>query len=154
MNTRMRIIDYVLLALAVVCFLFTLVYGCVKLPRLPDLLPTHFNGAGQIDGWGGKSAAVAAPIVIGFLLLVILGPILFFPKLWNNTQGVPAYKLPRVIRATRTMMSLMLFFSEAFFAYTLVCVVHLSPLHPAATPICLVCLFIPISVTLIETFRK
>lgn len=154
MNTRPRIIDYVLLALAAASFLFTLVYGCVKLPHLPDLLPTHFNGAGQIDGWGGKSAAVSAPIVIGFLLLVILGPIQFFPQVWNNTQGVPAYKLPRVIRATRTMLCLMLFSSEAFFAYTLICAVHLSPMHGAATPIYLVCLFIPIGVTLIETFRK
>ena len=154
MNTRPRLIDYIFLGLAVLCFLFTLIYGCVKLPSLPDMLPSHFNSAGAIDGWSGKAGAVSAPIVFGFLLLVILGPIQFFPQIWNNTQGVPAYKLPRVIRATRTMMSLMLLSTEAFMAYTMVCAVHLSPLHPVATPIFMVLMFVPIVIVLVETFRK
>lgn len=154
MNTRPRLIDYIFLGLAVLCFLFTLIYGCVKLPSLPDLLPSHFNFAGAIDGWSGKAGAVSAPMVFGFIMLVILGPIQFFPQVWNNTQGVPAYKLPRLIRATRTMMSMMLFSSEAFMAYTLLCAVRLSPLHPAATPIYFVLIGVPIVVVLFETFRK
>lgn len=154
MNTRPRLIDYLFLGLSVLCFLFTLIYGCIKLPQLPDMLPSHFNFAGEIDGWSGKAGAVSAPIVFGFLMLVILGPIQFFPQVWNNTQGVPAYKLPRVIRATRTMMSLMLLSSEAFMAYTLLCSVHLTPMHPAATPIYFVLIGVPIVVVLFETFRK
>ena len=154
MNTRPRLIDYIFLGLSVLCFLFTLIYGCIKLPQLPDLLPSHYNFAGEIDGWSGKAGAVSAPIVFGFLLLVILGPIQFFPQIWNKTQGVPAYQLPRVIRATRTMMSLMLLSTEAFMAYTMVCAVHLSPLHPVATPIFMVLMFVPIVIVLVETFRK
>jgi len=154
MNTKPRLIDYILLGLSVLCFLFTLIYGCIKLPQLPDLLPSHYNFAGEIDGWSGKVGAVSAPIVFGFLMLVILGPIQFFPQVWNNTQGVPAYKLPRLIRATRTMMSLMLLSSEAFMAYTLLCSVHLTPMHPAATPIYFVLIGVPIVVVLFETFRK
>ena len=154
MNTRPRLIDYIFLGLAVLCFLFTLIYGCIKLPSLPDMLPSHFNFAGAIDGWSGKAGAVSAPMVFGFLMLVILGPIQFFPQVWNNTKGVPDYKLPRVIRATRTMMSPMLFSSEAFMAYPLLCAVHLSPLHPAATPIYFVLIGVPIVVVLFETFRK
>ena len=154
MKTKPRLIDYILLGVSVLCFLFTLIYGCVKLPQLPDLLPSHYNFAGEIDGWSGKVGAVSAPMVIGFILLVILGPIQFFPQVWNNTQGVPAYKLPRLIRATRTMMSLMLLSSEAFMAYTLLCSVHLTPMHPAATPIYFVLIGVPIVVVLFETFRK
>ena len=154
MNTKPRLMDYILLGLSVLCFLFTLICGCIKLPQLPDMLPSHFNFAGEIDGWSGKAGAVSAPIVFGFLMLVILGPIQFFPQVWNNTQGVPAYKLPRLIRATRTMMSLMLLSSEAFMAYTLLCSVHLTPMHPAATPIYFVLIGVPIVVVLFETFRK
>lgn len=154
MNTKPRLIDYILLGLSVLCFLFTLIYGCIKLPQLPDLLPSHYNFTGEIDGWSGRVGAVSAPIVFGFLMLVILGPIQFFPQVWNNTQGVPAYKLPRLIRATRTMMSLMLLSSEAFMAYTLLCSVHLTPMHPAATPIYFVLIGVPIVVVLFETFRK
>ena len=61
MKTKPRLIDYIFLGLSVLCFLFTLIYGCVKLPQLPDLLPSHYNFAGEIDGWSGKAGAVSAP---------------------------------------------------------------------------------------------
>ena len=115
MKTKPRIIDYVLLGLAVLCFLFMLIFIIVKYPSLPELLPSHFNGRGEIDGWSGKASAAFFPPIIGFFLLLILGPIQFFPQIWNNTQGVPAYKLPRVIRSTRTGLCVMLFVTEAFY---------------------------------------
>ena len=37
-NIKPRIIDYIFMGLAVLCFLFTVIYGSVKLPSLPDLL--------------------------------------------------------------------------------------------------------------------
>lgn len=154
MNTRMRLIDYIFIALAVLCFLFMLIYGCVRLPSLPDLLPSHFNFAGEVDGWSGKVGAVSAPLVIGFLMLVIMGPVLFFPQVWSNTQGVPAYKLPRVIRSTRTGVSFLLFATEAFFAYTLVCTVHSAPLHGLVSPLYMALLFFDIAFILVQTFRK
>ena len=131
MKYRPRIIDYVFLGLAALCFLFTLIFVIVKYPSLPDMLPTHFNGRGEIDAWGGKASAVVFPPVIGFIVLITLGTITFFPQLWNNTRGVPASKLPRVIRSTRTGMCMLLFFTEAFFAYAAVCITRISPMHPA-----------------------
>ena len=128
MNTKPRIIDYVFLGLSVLCFLFMLIFVIVKYPSLPDLLPSHFNARGEIDSWSGKASAAFFPSIIGFIMLVILGPIQFFPQIWNNTQGVPAYKLPRVIRSTRTGLCLMLFSTEAFFACIAVCTASLSPI--------------------------
>lgn len=154
MKTKMRVIDYVFIALAVLLFLFMVIYGCVKLPSLPDELPSHFNFAGEVDGWSGKTGAISAPMVIGFLVLVIMGPILFFPKVWNNTQGVPEYKLPRVIRSTRTGMSFMLFLTEAFFCYTLVRAVHGAPLHAFVSPLYMTLMFLDIVFILVQTFRK
>ena len=153
-NIKPRIIDYIFMGLAVLCFLFTLIYGCVKLPQLPDLLPSHYNFAGEIDGWSGKAGAVSAPMVIGFLVLVIMGPVLFFPQVWNNTQGIPAYKIPRVVRSTRTCISFLLFLTEAFFVYTLVCTVHSMPLHTFVSPLYMGLLFADTAWILIQTFRK
>ena len=138
-NIKPRIIDYIFMGLAVLCFLFTLIYGCVKLPQLPDLLPSH---------------SVSAPMVIGFLVLVIMGPVLFFPQVWNNTQGIPAYKIPRVVRSTRTCISFLLFLTEAFFVYTLVCTVHSTPLHAFVSPLYMGLLFADTAWILIQTFRK
>ena len=154
MNTKPRIVDYVFLGLAVLCFLFTLIFVIVKYPSLPDLLPSHFNARGEIDGWSGKASAAFLPVIIGFILLVILGPIQFFPRLWNNTQGVPAYKLPRVIRSTRTCLCLTLFAMEVFFGVTAICAVNLAPM-----PAFVIYLFLTITggsvvFILVQTFRK
>ena len=154
MNIKPRIVDYVFLGLAVLCFLFTLIFVIVKYPSLPDMLPTHFNARGEIDGWSGKTAAAFFPSIVGFLMLVIMGPIQFFPRLWNNTQGVPAYKLPRVIRSTRTGLCAMLFLMEAFFAYTAVCSATLSPMSGFVPPLFIGVIMVIIVYILIQTFRK
>ena len=154
MNQRPRLIDYILLGLSVLCFLFMLIFVCVKYPSLPELLPSHFNGRGEIDGWSGKTAAAFFPTITAFLMLAILGPIQFFPKLWNNTQGVPAYKLPRVIRSTRTGLSVMLFASEAFFLAVTFCTVSLSPIPPLVSYLFMGILVGSILYILVQTFRK
>ncbi len=154
MNTKPRIVDYVLLGLAVLCFLFTLIFVIVKYPSLPDLLPSHYNFRGEIDGWSAKSGVAFFPPIIGFIMLAILGPIQFFPQVWNNTQGVPAYKLPRVIRSTRTGLCAMLFLSELFFLLVLVYTVRLSPLPGFVTALYMGALMADIVYIFVQTFRK
>jgi uncharacterized membrane protein len=53
-----------------------LVYHC---PQLPERIPCHFNAAGQPDGWGPKSSAVAVP-AIGHSFYCILTVLLWFPQ--------------------------------------------------------------------------
>ncbi len=154
MNPRPRLIDYILLGLSVLCFLFMLIFVCVKYPSLPELLPSHFNGRGEIDGWSGKAAAAFFPTITAFLMLAILGPIQFFPKLWNNTQGVPAYKLPRVIRSTRTGLCLMLFTMEAFFACIAVCTAQLRPIPGLVNYLFMGIFVCCIGFILVQTIRK
>ena len=154
MNTKPRIVDYVFLGLAVLCFLFTLVFMIVKYPSLPELLPSHFNARGEIDAWSGKASAAFFPVIIGFILLVILGPIQFFPKLWNNTQGLPAIKLPRVIRSTRTGLCLLLFLTEGFFACIAVCMTRLSPIPAFVNYSFLSLTALIIVFILVQTYRK
>lgn len=154
MNTKPRLIDFIFLGLAVLCFLVTLIFVLVKYPSLPDMLPSHFNARGEIDGWSQKAAAAFFPSIVGFLMLVIMGPIQFFPKLWNNTQGVPAYKLPRVIRSTRTGLCLMLFAMEAFFGFTALCSVRQTPMPAFVTISFMTITAGSILFILVQTFRK
>ena len=154
MNTKPRLVDYIFLGLAVLCFLFTLIFVIVKYPSLPDVIPSHYNARGEIDGWSGKASAAFFPSIVGFLMLAIMGPIQFFPKLWNNTQGVPAYKLPRVIRSTRTGLCLMLFLMEAFFGFTAVCAVRQAPMPSFVSFTFMGLSFGIVVFILVQTFRK
>ena len=154
MKTKPRIIDYVLLGLAVLCFLFMLIFIIVKYPSLPDMLPSHYNARGEIDGWSGKASAAFFPPIIGFFLLLILGPIQFFPQVWTNTQGVPAYKLPRVIRSTRTGLCVMLFVTEAFFVCISVCMIRLVPIPAFLNYLFMGTFGLIIVYILVQSFRK
>ena len=154
MTTKPRLIDYIFLGLAVLCFLFTLIFVIVKYPSLPDMLPSHFNARGEIDAWSGKAGAAVFPSIVGFLMLAIMGPVQFFPQVWNNTQGVPAYKLPRVIRSTRTGLCFLLFSMEAFFACVAVCTVRLAPMPLFVTYLFMTITGVTIVYILVHTFRK
>ena len=154
MNQKPRLIDYILLGLAVLCFLGMLIFVIVKYPSLPDTLPSHFNARGEIDGWSAKAAAAFFPPIVGFIMLVIIVPVSFFPKLWNNTQNLPAYKLPRVIRSTRTGIYMLLLVTEGFFLYTSLCITRLAPMPPLAAHAFQALLGLCIVYILVQTFRK
>ena len=154
MKTKPRLVDYIFLGLAVLCFLFPLIFVIVKYPSLPDVIPSHFNARGEIDGWSGKASAAFFPSIVGFLMLAIMGPVQFFPQVWNNTQGVPACRLPRVIRSTRTGLCLMLFLLESFFACTAVCAVLQRPIPSFVSFLFMGLIFGIIVFILVQTFRK
>ena len=76
-----------------------LVAALVCLPSLPDQIPTHWNAAGMIDGWGGKSTALILPAVgLGLNLLFVLLPKID-PKRENYTRFAGAFGLFRLIFA-------------------------------------------------------
>ena len=38
---------------------------------LPETIPIHYNGVGQVDGFGGKAAILTLPIIATFLFIVL-----------------------------------------------------------------------------------
>lgn len=56
----------------------------VSYSELPDIIPIHYNSAGQADGFGGKANILTLPLVatVLFLGLTILGK---FPHIFNYT---------------------------------------------------------------------
>ncbi|MEZ4899872.1 MAG: DUF1648 domain-containing protein [Saprospiraceae bacterium] len=44
--------DYLLETLAIVIFLAIWIQAMYYWPQLPERIPVHLNGAGQVDGWG------------------------------------------------------------------------------------------------------
>ena len=51
-------------------------------PNLPETIPTHYNGAGQADGFGGKASILTLPLIASILFvgLTILNR---FPHVFN-----------------------------------------------------------------------
>ncbi len=94
-------------------------------PDIPDIVPTHFNAAGQPDDFGSKWSMVVLPI-IGALLVLGLYWINKYPHKFNYPQKVTEanahnqYRMAsRLIRVVGTMVAL----SFAYLTYT---VIHTS----------------------------
>lgn len=55
--------------------------------NLPDTIPTHYNGAGQADGFGGKENILTLPL-IATILFVGLTVLNKFPHVFNYPTNI------------------------------------------------------------------
>ena len=68
--------------------LLPMLVGLILWNRLPEQLPTHFNAAGEADGFSSKAFAVFGlpGIILALHWLCVLGSLKMDPKA-NNLQG-------------------------------------------------------------------
>jgi len=55
--------------------------------KLPDTIPTHYNGEGQIDAYGGKESILILPF-IGAVLFIGLSALNKFPQVYNYPTNI------------------------------------------------------------------
>lgn len=55
--------------------------------KLPDTIPTHYNGGGQADGFGGKATILTLPL-IATVLFVGLAILNKFPHVFNYPTNI------------------------------------------------------------------
>lgn len=91
--------------LSVLSILGTLIYVIVTYPTLPDTIPTHFNAAGEADGWGGKGSIFILP----FVAIVMFIPLYFtskFPHTFNLPVTITEENAPRIYPVAQFYMCL------------------------------------------------
>lgn len=73
------------LIVGTIVMLLPILVGLILWNRLPEQVPTHFNAAGEVDGWSSKAFAVfGLPLIIMALhWLCVLGSLLGDPKVHN-----------------------------------------------------------------------
>ena len=101
LRPEMGPVDWLLEAVALAGLLFFIGYTIFKYPNLPGTIPTHFNGSGHPDEFGGKDSFLILPgvavFVYGLLTLINLIPYRF-----NFTVKItPANALLQYTLATR-----------------------------------------------------
>ena len=100
--------------LAPVVLLGSIVFVLIRFPSLPERIPTHYNFAGEIDGYGGRFSLLLMPL-IGLVMdasLVLVGR---FPKSWNTGVRVTLYNRVRVYRLVRDLLAELRFTTALFF---------------------------------------
>ncbi|MFM2230073.1 MAG: hypothetical protein RL607_1331 [Bacteroidota bacterium] len=92
------------------------IYVAWQYPHLPEVIPTHFNGQGQVDGYGDKWTIFMG---IGFATAayVVLTYIGRHPHWFNYPVAVTEANAPRLYQlSTRMLRTLKLVLVGVFFA--------------------------------------
>ena len=90
--------------LSPVILLGSLAYILIVWRSLPEQIPTHYNFAGEIDGYGGRGALLFMPIfgLVTDLIVAVTGR---FPQSWNTGVSVTVLNRVRVYRLARDLLA-------------------------------------------------
>ncbi len=93
----------------------SIVFILIRLPFLPERIPSHYNFAGEIDGYSGRAMLLLMPI----FGLVTDGSVALagrFPKSWNAGVKLTLYNRVRVYRLVRDLLAELRLCMALFFA--------------------------------------
>lgn len=111
LRPRARAVDCILEAAGVLAFASTLVHIALSWPRLPAILPTHFDFAGKPNSWGSRASILFLPCVT-LVLYAGLGILQRFPWVYNYAVPIgpdnaeAQYRLAiRLLRALKAIIA-------------------------------------------------
>lgn len=122
-----RIFRRVLNILGLAALLGAAVFAAVRWHAMPDRVPIHYNGAGQIDSYGPKAYVFVLP-VIG---LTLFGGTFLVDLIVANEGSIPA----RTAANVRIALAFLRLLLALVFAYITVCVCLSAPLGRWLTPV-------------------
>lgn len=113
------------------------VFIAVQWGKLPDLIPGHYNAAGEVDRWGDKSEILVMPIVSA-VMFVLLTAISYLPPLLNVPTKGGQKSWEGMYRHMRDMMILLKLEITALFFFIAYHVAMSQPLPVWFVPVFLV----------------
>lgn len=102
-NIPMSPLEKVLQLIGAAALLFTFVQLIFFWGSLPATIATHFNGAGNPDGWGSKTSLLFMPI-LSLVMAAVLTLLERFPHIYNLPCEVTERNAPGVYQAAREMV--------------------------------------------------
>ncbi|MBM6855536.1 DUF1648 domain-containing protein [Mediterraneibacter glycyrrhizinilyticus] len=118
----------------------TLAYLILGWSSFPDQIPMHYNGAGEIDRWGGKGEIIFLEVMMWILYLGI-GLVEKYPQIWNTGVEVTPQNKERVYRILKYMLKTLKTLTALIFAYLIVNSLQGTPLPGWFTPVTLILVF-------------
>lgn len=130
----------------------TLAYLILGWSSFPDQIPMHYNGAGEIDRWGGKGEIIVIEVVMWILYLGI-GLVEKYPQIWNTGVEVTPQNREKVYRILKYMLKTLKTLTALIFAYLIVNSLQGTPLPGWFTPVTLILVFGDMAFWLVLLYR-
>ena len=72
--------------------------------HLPQQIPTHYDFAGNVNGYGGRGTLLVMPL-IGLVADLTVALVERFPESWNTGVRITVFNRVRVYRLTRDLLA-------------------------------------------------
>ncbi|MGN1406336.1 MAG: DUF1648 domain-containing protein [Erysipelotrichaceae bacterium] len=92
-----------------VCIILILIYGihlALIYKTLPNMVPDHFDFAGNVNSYGNKISLVMEPL-ISIMIIVVMDVVSNFPDLWNYPVKVTEDNKDFLFKVTLIMVSVL-----------------------------------------------
>lgn len=121
--------------------------------QIPDSVPGHFNGAGEIDRWGSKYELFLCPsFALGIYALISF--LEKYPTLWNTGVTVTKANQTRVYCILKNMIVTLKFTAVLVLVSITFYSVLSKPLSKWFLPVCVVLTFAPMVYFLVLLYKK
>ena len=145
---RPKLWHHVMTGLSAALLLSVTLFVIVRYPAIPDQIPTHFGPSGQADAFGAKSG-ILFPLVMGWVMLVMMTVLSFFPGAWN----VPGNS-PRALAAAADMIAVLRLVVSLMFGWMTLCSALGRGLGAWFLPVTLAAVFLPLVYLIVQAARK
>ena len=116
---RKEIIYLIMNIIGVLALLGSTLFVIIMWSQIPDQIPTHYNFAGEADGYGGKGSLIFM-MVLAWFMFILITILMRFPNTWNMPVKVTAENKSRLYSITRAMLEVVKMLTSLLFAVMLI----------------------------------
>ena len=116
---RKEIIYLIMNIIGVLALLGSTLFVIIMWSQIPDQIPTHYNFAGEADGYGGKGSLIFM-MVLAWFMFILITVLMRFPNTWNMPVKVTAENKARLYSITRAMLEVIKMLASLLFAVMLI----------------------------------
>ena len=119
--------------------------------KIPDKLPMHYNGAGEVDNWSDKTSLILLFFVIALLMGVMSIAVYMMKTNMESKHSKEAEKSE--VRAIYPVLVIMNLIVQMMFAYVMACTVTCRPLGVLFLPVFIIGIVVPIAFMIGKTTK-
>ena len=128
-------------------------YVIITWKNIPDMIPGHYNIAGEIDKYSSKNS-IWILIVVQILLFTMMSVLERFPNIWNTGVKITEENQERVYTNLRNMQTYLKMMIMIYFSYMTFQSIGGGNLHSMSVFVFLVLVFGGMSIFLVKIFKN
>lgn len=128
-------------------------YVIITWKNIPDMIPGHYNIAGEIDKYSSKNS-IWILIVVQILLFTMMSVLERFPNIWNTGVQITEENVERVYTNLRNMKTYLKMMIMIYFSYMTFQSIGGGNLHSMSIFIFLVLVFGGMAIFLVKIFKN